>query len=186
MRIEQILETFDVELKVTQFPLHPDTPAEGMTLEQLFAGRSFDIEATQDRLIEAAAAEGLPFGRRTHTYNSRRAQELAKWADPQPGGGAIHDALFNAYFVDGTNLAEVDELARIAASVGLSEASAREVVTSGSFAPSVDGDWRRSAEVGITGVPTFVFNGHGVVGAQPYEVLEQLVSQHGGERRQPA
>jgi len=35
VRIERIRESFDVEVKFTQFPLHPDTPPEGMTLEQL-------------------------------------------------------------------------------------------------------------------------------------------------------
>ena len=183
MRIERIRETFDVEVKFTQFPLHPDTPAEGMTLEELFRGRSFDLEAAQARLTEMMAQQGLPYGQRAHTYNSRLAQELAKWAEIQPGGGAIHDALFRAYFVDGINLARIDELAQIAGSVGLSEEEARQVLESRSFAASVDGDWRRASEFGITGVPTFVINGRGVVGAQPYETLEQLVTQGGAERR---
>ena len=183
MRIERIRETFDVEVKITQFPLHPDTPPEGMTLEQLFSGRSFDLEAAQERLVTLMAEQGLPYGRRTHTYNSRLAQELAIWAEIQPGGGEIHDALFRAYFVDGINLARIDELAQIAGSVGLSEEEAREVLENRSFAASVDGDWRRASEFGIIGVPTFVVNGRGVVGAQPYDTLEQLVTQNGAERR---
>ena len=183
MRIERIRETFDVEVKITQFPLHPDTPPEGMTLEQLFRGRSFDLEEAQERLVTLMAEQGLPYGRRTHTYNSRLAQELAKWAEIQPGGGEIHDALFRAYFVDGINLAWIDELAQIAGSVGLSEEEAREVLENRSFAASVDGDWRRASEFGITGAPTFVINGRGVVGAQPYDTLEQLVTQNGAERR---
>jgi len=183
VRIERIRESFDVEVKFTQFPLHPDTPPEGMTLEQLFSGRSFDLEAAQERLVALMAEQGLPYGRRTHTYNSRLAQELAKWAELQPGGGAIHDALFRAYFVDGINLARVDELVKIAGSVGVSEEEAREVLDSRSFAASVDGDWRRASELGITGVPTFVIRDHGVVGAQPYDTLEQLVTRNGAERR---
>jgi predicted DsbA family dithiol-disulfide isomerase len=183
VRIERIRETFDVEVKITQFPLHPDTPSQGMTLEELFRGRSFDLEAAQARLTEMMAKEGLPYGKRTHSYNSRLAQELAKWAEPQPGGGAIHDALFRAYFVDGINLAGVDKLVQIAGSVGLSEEEAYEVLESRSFAASIDGDWRRASEFGITGVPTFVIKGRGVVGAQPYNALKQLVTQSGVERR---
>ena len=45
------------------------------------------------------------------------------------------------------------------------------------FKDAVDADWRLSRQYGITGVPTFVAGRHGVVGAQPYEVLEQLVRQ---------
>ncbi len=145
MRIERIRETFAVEVKITQFPLHPDTPDEGMTLEQLFRGRSFDLEAAQARLTAMMAEQGLPYGERTHTYNSRLAQELAKWGELQPGGKAIRDALFQAYFVDGINLAQVDKLVEIAGSISLSEEEAREVLESRSFAASVDGDWSRAA-----------------------------------------
>ena len=178
--------TFDVEVKFTQFPLHPDTPAEGMTLEELFKGRSFDLEGAQARLTAMMAEQGLPYGERTHTYNSRLAQELAKWGELQPRGEAIHDALFRAYFVDGINLARVDKLVEIAGAVGLSEEGAREVLESRSFAASVDGDWSRAAKLGVTGVPTFVMNGKGVVGAQPYDVLLDLVSSAGAERREDA
>ncbi len=177
------MKAFDLELKITQFPLHPDTPAEGMTLERLFEGRSFDLEAAQARLVEVAAAEGLSYGERTHTYNSRLAQELAKWAELQPEGGAIHNALFRAYFVDATNLARPDELVRIAESIGLSASDARDAIETRSMSASVDADWRRATAAGITGVPTFVIEGRGVVGAQPYSVLESFVSRSGVERR---
>ena len=154
-----------------------------MTLERLFEGRSFDLEAAQARLAGVAAAEGLPYGERTHTYNSRLAQELAKWAERRPGGEAIHDALFRAYFADGKNLARVDELVRIAESVGLSAQQAREALESRSMSEHVDADWQRANAAGITGVPTFVIDGRGVVGAQPYSVLEQFVLESGAERR---
>ncbi|MGB5294340.1 MAG: DsbA family protein, partial [Thermoanaerobaculia bacterium] len=74
-------------------------------------------------------------------------------------------------------------LVQIAGWVGLSEEAAGEVLESRSFAASVDGDWRRASELSITGVPTFAINDHGVVGAQPYDTLEQLVTQNGAERR---
>ena len=60
------------------FPLHPDTPAAGQSLDVLFAGRHLDLQAVQQRLADLMRAEGLPYGERTHTYNSRLAQELGK------------------------------------------------------------------------------------------------------------
>ena len=71
-------------------PLHPDTPAEGRSLAEMLSGR--DIEPIRQRLKNLMAEAGLPYGDRTHTYNSRLAQELGAWADTQPGGEAIHDA----------------------------------------------------------------------------------------------
>jgi predicted DsbA family dithiol-disulfide isomerase len=109
------------------------------------------------------------------TYNSRLAQELGKWADTQPGGEAIHDALFRAYFVEARDISQSSVLLDIAQQVGLSVDDAREVLEKRTFRDAVDADWKLSREYGITGVPTFVAGRYGVVGAQPYEALEQLV-----------
>lgn len=118
---------------------------------------------------------GLAYGDRSHTYNSRLAQELGKWADSQEGGEAIHDALYRAYFVDSINIADVDELVKIAESVGLDGQRAREVIENREFEEQVDADWQRSQQTGVTGVPTFFANDLVVVGCQPYELLEKFV-----------
>ena len=165
------------------FPLHPETPAEGRSLEDLFAGRGMDLDAMFTRMKGLMDAEGLPYGQRTHTYNSRLAQELGKWADTQAEGEAIHDALYRAYFVEGLNIGDIDVLVEIAEAVGLPGDAAREVLTSRGFKDSVDEDWEKSRQFGVTGVPTFVAGGHGVVGAQPYEALEQLLRQAGTPAR---
>ena len=157
------------------FPLHPETPAEGVSLETLFAGRDIDVDALHGAMKARMDAENLPYEKRSHTYNSRLAQELGKWADTQEGGGVIHDALFKAYFVDGMNIGEPAVLLDIAASVGLSVEEARSVLEDRSFQDAVDADWNRSREVGVTGVPTFVAGGYGVVGCQPYETLHALL-----------
>src|SRR5499433_958800 len=120
-------------------------------------------------------AEGLPYGERTMTYNSRLAQELGKWADTQPGGEAFHDAMFRAYFVDARDISKPDVLLEIAGAVGLPVDRAREVLEQRTFRAAVDADWELSRRYGITGVPTFVVGRYGVVGAQPYEALEQLL-----------
>jgi hypothetical protein len=66
-------------------------------MAELYAGRNVDPEAMYLRMKTLMEAEGLPYGKRTHSYNSRLAQELGKWADTQPGGAALHDALYRAY-----------------------------------------------------------------------------------------
>jgi predicted DsbA family dithiol-disulfide isomerase len=136
-----------------------------------------DVRAAQTRLSALMDAEGLPYGTRTRTYNSRLAQEVAKWAETKPGGEAIHDALFKAYFVDGRNIGDSAVLVDVARSLGLPADEAADVIRERRYRAGVDADWTRSREYGVTGVPTFVSGGHGVVGAQPYEVLEQLLRQ---------
>ena len=85
-----------MQVKWVHFPLHPETPPEGRSLAELFAGRGYDIAKMQAQMRARMEAEGLPYGERKMTFNSRLAQELGAWADSQPGGEAIHDALFRA------------------------------------------------------------------------------------------
>jgi predicted DsbA family dithiol-disulfide isomerase len=124
-------------------------------------------------------AEGLPYGERSMTYNSRLAQELGKWADTQPGGEALHDALFRAYFVEARDISQPAVLLDIVERLGLSVDGAREMLEKRTFEAAVDADWALSRQYGITGVPTFVVGRYGVVGAQPYEALESLVRKAG-------
>jgi predicted DsbA family dithiol-disulfide isomerase len=142
------------------FPLHPETPEEGLTLEELFAGRNMDIPSAMARLKKVASELGLPWGERKMTYNSRLAQELGKWAETKRKGDQYHDAVFRAYFVDGRNIAKPDVLIGLVKAVGLPE-----------------------NELGVTSVPTFALNHQTLVGAEPYEVLEQFLLGNGVKRR---
>jgi predicted DsbA family dithiol-disulfide isomerase len=175
VRIERLRREHGVKVEWVHFPLHPDTPLEGRALASLFAGRNVDVRAMHEQMKARMAAEGLPYGERTMTYNSRLAQELGKWADTQPGGEAMHDALFRAYFVEARDISRPAVLLDVAERVGLPAASAREVLERRTFKDAVDADWALSRRYGITGVPTFVAGPYGVVGAQPYEALEELV-----------
>jgi len=165
------------------FPLHPETPMAGQSLEQLFAGRGVDLDAMYARMKGLMDEEGLDYGQRSHTYNSRLAQELGKWAETQDGGEGIHDAMNRAYFVDGKNIADEDTLLEIVEGVGLSREEAAEVLRGRGFKDAVDADWTKSRDYGVTAVPTFVAGGYGVVGAQQYEALEHLLKEAGGQAR---
>jgi predicted DsbA family dithiol-disulfide isomerase len=182
VRIEKLRTEHNVKIEWVHFPLHPETPAEGRALADLFAGRSPEQrKAMQAQMKARMDAEGLPYGERTHTYNSRISQELGKWADTQPGGEAFHDAMFRAYFVDARDISDPSVLLEIVQQVGLPLDAAREVIEKRTFKAAVDADWKLSREYGITGVPTFVIGRRGVVGAQPYEALEQLVKESRGD-----
>jgi predicted DsbA family dithiol-disulfide isomerase len=120
--------------------------------------------------------EGLPYNpERNMSYNSRLAQELAKWAEGKGKGEAISDALFRAYFVDIKNIGKAEVLAKIAEENDLSPQEATDVLLSRSFKDAVDEDWQRCASLGVNAVPTFLAGRYLMVGAQPYEELERLV-----------
>ena len=175
MRIEKIRQNFGVAISFVHFPLHPETPEEGRTLESLFNCGSDEITQKNEHMKGLMTGEGLPYGKRTHTYNSRLAQELASWATSQPGGYQIHNALFQAYFVEGKNIAETSVLLQVAEETGLDVTEASGVLQSRSQKEAVDLDWSKSKQYGVTGVPTYVVGQTGIVGAQPYEAIEKML-----------
>jgi predicted DsbA family dithiol-disulfide isomerase len=183
VRIEQLKKNYDIEVHWTAFPLHPETSEEGVTLEELFAGRSIDIKKVLSRLKQLADELGLPLAERKKTYNSRLAQESAKWAESKGKGDSFHEALFRAYFAEGKNIGKVEELVALAKSIGLSEKEARSVLELRTFKEAVDDDWSRSRALGITAVPTFLVDQQAVVGFQSYEALGQFLKACGAKKR---
>ncbi|MCB1644056.1 MAG: DsbA family protein [Pseudomonadales bacterium] len=174
--MERLQKEENVDVKWVYFPLHPETPVEGRALSDLFRGRETEIAAFQDRMKQMAAEQGLPWGSRTMTWNSRRAQELAAWADTQPGGQKLHKALYEAYFVDGANIYDRDLLLELVAASGLDTSEAVRVIDERLFARFIDADWFQAREQGVTGVPTFMCKDLYVVGCQPYETLIRFVN----------
>ncbi len=155
--------------------MHPEIPAEGVTLEQLFAGRRVNIPEMLQRLKQTANNLGLPFGERRMSFNSRRAQEAAKWAESQGKADAFHHAVFRAYFVDGKNLYEIETLAAAADAIGLAGGMLSEAIQRQTYRAAVDRDWLRSRQLGVAAVPTFRLGGEMLVGAQPYENLADFL-----------
>lgn len=177
--IEQLKEEFNLDVKWIAFPLHPETPEEGSSLEELLAGRNLDISEVHASLKKVADSLGLPFGSRSMIYNSRRAQELTKWAESLGKGDECHDAMFRAYFVDCLNIAKIPILKDIVNSIGLPGSEVEKVLSEGLFKDAVDRDWEYCRACDILAAPTFIVNGKRAVGAQPYETLRQLVMQNG-------
>jgi predicted DsbA family dithiol-disulfide isomerase len=152
-------------------------------LKDLFAGRGLDLDAMHDRMKGLMDAEGLPYNRRSHTYNSRLAQELAKWADSRPGSEAVHQALYRAYFADGRNIGDPGVLVEIAQSAGLPADTVHDILMNRLFKEAVDADWEKARQYGITGVPSFVAGTYKLIGAHPYEALAQLLTAAGATPR---
>jgi len=174
---------FEIEIKWIAFPLHPETPKEGMTLEELFAGRPINIKQVLENLSNVAAELGLPLGKREKTYNSRMAQELGKLAEIKGYGEQFHMAAFKTYFADGLNIGLDSTLIDLGTSIGLSEIDIRDALENRTFQKAVDEDWNSSYQKGVTAVPTFRLNGMSLVGAQPYEKLVELMETGGVKKR---
>lgn len=176
MRIDRLQREYGVAVRWAVFPLHPEIPLAGMELSALFPGRAAKLKEMQERLSRQAAKEGLELrGERSRTYNSRLAQELGKWAEAEGKGEPFHRAVYRAFFVEGSNIAQINELVRIAKSVGLPVDGVLEVLGAQSFAAAVDSDWQRAKELAITAVPTHLCGTRRLEGFSPYEEFERLI-----------
>ena len=136
------------------------------------------------RLKVLMDAEGLPFNEgRSMTFNSRLAQEIAKWGAGKSEREQLDIALYQAYFVDGSNIGDIEVLLRVVRQVGLPVDEAQEIIQQRVMRSAVDADWQYAHSVGVTGVPTFAVGKTGVVGAQPYEQLAYLLESAGASKR---
>jgi predicted DsbA family dithiol-disulfide isomerase len=187
-RFERALEQFDgaSEIEVTwrSFQLNPDHP-KGVRLphdEHLAAklGRTMDeIRVLNERVIGLAAAEGLDYDfERYQVINTFDAHRLAHFGTARGLGDAIQERLLRAQLVEGEVLDDMDTLVRLGAEVGLPADEAREVLESDAYAADVRDDVSQARQLGIGGVPCFVFDRRfAVSGAQERELFLRALQQ---------
>ena len=163
------------------FLLNPDIPPGGVSRAE-FVARKFGGEdrarRLQNALAELGRAEGIGFrfdlmGRVPSSVNAHR---LVRYAVREGLGEMMVEALFHAYFADGTEIGEVDRLATLAGRVGLDPNAALAFLRSGEEAEAVHTENLRAHRLGINGVPCFIIAGQqAIAGAQEPEVLERLL-----------
>ena len=184
-RLERALaERPQEELEITwrAFQLNPDMPGEGMdrqTYLQVKFGGSENARQIYDRVREAGREEAIPFAfeaiaRTPNTIDSHR---LIRYADghSQETAEAVVQGLFDAYFIEGRDIGARDELVAVAEAAGLDAGEVRAFLESDEALDPVRAEDNRARQIGVQGVPTFIFNNKYVLsGAHPPEVLHQL------------
>jgi predicted DsbA family dithiol-disulfide isomerase len=88
---------------------------------------------------------------------------------------AFDEAVFEALWVDGEDIGDVDVLVDIARGVGLDGEEVRSAVADGELRDRLRETFDEAQQHGVTGVPTFVYGDHAARGAVPPEHLERLV-----------
>lgn len=88
---------------------------------------------------------------------------------------AFYDATLDAYWRDARDIADPDVVAEVAESVGIDPAPVRDAITDETLAAELRDRFETARERGITGIPTFVANGHAARGAVPPAHLRRLV-----------
>jgi predicted DsbA family dithiol-disulfide isomerase len=143
------------------------------------------IQAADPRLRSIAHEQyGLELNRGPMGISSRAALIGEKYAETQGKGPQYHDAVFRAYWQRANDISDVDVLAEIAQSIGLEHEAFLAALQDELLSARVDADIDEAYSYGLTGVPALIFGQRYLVsGAQPYEVLRQVVEKVESERQ---
>jgi predicted DsbA family dithiol-disulfide isomerase len=146
------------------------------------ARRVVPPEAPPTPMEQRGEALGITFtrGRQTSSY-SHLALEAAEFAfEHSEHGWPFHKRLFKAYFEELENLGDVDVLVRLAEESGIDGPSLRQVLAERRYEAQVDEGIAWSRSIGVTAIPTFVFNGRlGMVGAQELPAFREMMQRAG-------
>jgi predicted DsbA family dithiol-disulfide isomerase len=154
---------------------------------RLAAKYGTDVRSAQgmvDSMTAQAAAEGLDFHfERAVRANTVDAHQLIHLAGERGVQDAVKERLLLAYFTEGEAVGDRDTLVRLVAEAGLDADEARAVLDEGRHVRAVRADEAEAQALGIRGVPFFVVDRrYGVSGAQPAEVLRQVLDKAWSER----
>lgn len=157
--------------------LDPTTPPEGKPRRQYT--KPGDPPTDMERRAESL---GIHFSRgRTWTANSHLAHELSEFAAERYPALDVVKPLFKAYFDDLEDIGKPDVVLRIGADAGLPEAELREALYAGAYRQQVDDALEWSRDIGVSAVPTFLFDERmAVVGAQDLAFFEHVMQKRLG------
>lgn len=183
-RLERVARERGVQLQWVwhSFELDPDAPPlrPGSHAEHLADKYGMTIPQAEQQLASIAAAferEGLVFNwRQARGGNTRNAHRILEAAQDKGLGNAAQEAFFQAYFTDGRAVGQLDVVRDIAAAIGLDAEEIDRALASEEIAARITQDFRRARQLGVRGVPFFVFeNQVAVSGAQPDEAFVQAM-----------
>ncbi|HEY6895561.1 MAG TPA: DsbA family oxidoreductase [Casimicrobiaceae bacterium] len=164
------------------FELNPDLPADGIPRTDYLERKWGSVtRANQNYVRVSGVGEAVGIGfrfdlieRQPNTFDAHR---LIAWAQRQGDANALVERLFAAYFLEGRFVGDRGELARIAGEAALSEDAARAMLDSDAVRDDVARESREALDVGVRGVPFYIFNGRiAVSGAQNPETLLEAIA----------
>lgn len=165
------------------FELNPDLPREGIErsayMDAKFGG-SARVADAHARLVAIGATLGIGFrfDAIVRQPNTRDAHRLVSWAQARADASALVERLFTAFFIEGRDVGDRAELVRIAAEAGFDGAAVALMLDSDALSDRVAATERRARELGVSGVPFFIFNERiAVSGAQEPATLVAAIEQ---------
>tara|TARA_R110002096_G_scaffold118945_1_gene257548 strand:- start:102 stop:761 length:660 start_codon:yes stop_codon:yes gene_type:complete len=185
-RFENALAKFDkkdqIEVIYKSFQLNPEikTDMDKSVVQYLSESKGVTLEKAREMteyVTQQAGIEGLDYKMdKAVVANTFRSHRLLHLALAQGLQLKMKERLLKAYFIEGKNIDDVSILADLAKEVGITDAE--ETLKNDNFTDQVKRDLMESKQIGIQGVPFFVFNGkYGISGAQESKVFAEAIEQ---------
>jgi protein disulfide-isomerase len=188
--LQQFPDSDKIEIEWKSFQLDPTIPEnlpEGTTAYSYLAERKgMSLEQSKQmhqNVIQMAKNAGLNYNFDTAVVaNSFKAHQLIQVAKSKNLGDAAEERLFKAYFIEGKNFGSEPVLLELGKEIGLTETDLIDLFTNPAYKDRVNKDIAEARNIGVTGVPFFVFDRkYAVSGAQPAESFVQALEQSLGE-----
>lgn len=188
--IEELGIEDKVEIQWQPFELNPDMPAEGEELTahiaRKYGSSKEDSEKARANITQAGAKYGFQFNYfdGMKIVNTFEAHVLLHYAEQIGKQMALKLRLFEAFFTEQKDISQKQVLLQEAAAVGITEEQALAALNNDEFKQQVRALQQQWRQLGVSGVPTVVFNRtSALTGAQPQEtftqVLQELIKQQG-------
>jgi len=186
-KFEKALSEFahraDVQVEWKSFQLTPNfVPVPGENIHTSLAKKKGVPEAEgrrmNDYMTQVAKEVGLDYQfDKAIPANTFLAHQLIHFGAHQGRQDATKERLMAAYYLEGQNLNDLETLVRLGAEVGLDAGAARQALLAGTYANEVRRDEYEAQQIGVQGVPFFVFDDkYAVSGAQPSEVFAEVLA----------
>jgi predicted DsbA family dithiol-disulfide isomerase len=176
--LERFSEATEIEVVWKSFLLNPDevTQPGVSALTHLAESKEWTEEYTRgmfDHVIRTAADAGLVFNLDDiQVANTFRAHRLIQFAKSRNEGSRAGELLFRAYFTEGKNIDDTRVLVSVGEELGFSAEETTVAVNGTEWDEFVHTDLYEARQIGVRGVPYFVFNDrYALSGAQPEEVF---------------
>ena len=141
------------------------------------------MERLGEHLEQMASEEGLDMSRPPFRSNSHLAMAADLFARDAGLQEPYHSNMFKAYWQEHRNIGLRDVVLEVAGASGLDTAELSKALDDGRYEAEMAAVYDECGQYGINGVPTFIIGRYMVVGAQPYEMLERLVTMAGAAKR---
>ena len=170
--VDRLKQEFAIQVEWLGFEIHPETPPEGMPLIKMFPRA--DVDAMTARLNSMGAPFGLTFLKIVTISNSRLSLEAGEFAKEQGRFEQFHHSVFQAYFSQGKDIGNIEVLKKIGKDAGLDADALGKSLKTGKYRRVLEEAKGEAARLGITAVPTFIFNEKDrIVGAQSLDVFRE-------------